>query len=415
MASVKPLGNGKFEATVFVCRDASGKQEKRKKRFDSEREAKTWARDLEKEIEERKYTNMDKTRASTWFDDWLKLNKNSLSPSTYLSYKMYVNAHFKPAFGTFKLGQITEHHIKKYINDKLDINNKPKKLSSTTVRKHILVLREILYDALKEKSPCRDIEIPKPEKYKPYVLSEKEFEQIHDAVRGTRDEPIVLLSAWCGLRLGEIFCLKWDDVSWEKSIIRIDENRAISEDGYVDKEPKSDNGLRDIVVPLPLMNILKSYRLEQATPDTSKKGEIPESKKALRRWTRRLLKRYESKTINDVPDEQKEEFLAELRDIQSRIFLMRPDSYSTYFGELVDEKKLPDVRFHDLRHYHATWMYNQHIPDQYAAQRLGHDIKTLKGIYQHLAVDVKKEMDNIILAGFGEHGEQKGNKSIQKN
>lgn len=416
MASIKKLDNGRFQATVFVGRDANGKQDKRKRTFDTEKEAKKWSRDLEKEIEERKYTNMDKTRASAWFDNWLELNKNSLSPSTYMSYKMYVNTHFKQAFGAFKLGQITEIHIKKYINDKLSINNKPKKLSSTTVRKHILVLREILYDALKDKSPCRDIEIPKPEKYKPYVLTEKEFEQIHDAVRGTRDEPIVLLSAWCGLRLGEIFCLKWDDVNWEIGIIRIDENRAISEDGYVDKKPKSDNGLRNIVVPQVLMAMLKSYRLEQATPDTGKKGKIPESKKAIRKWTRKLLKKYECKTIADVPEEQKEEFLAELREIQSRIFLMRPDSYSTYFGELIDEKKLPPIRFHDLRHYHATWMYNQHIPDKYAAQRLGHDIKTLKAIYQHLSVDVKDEMDNIIRVGFGEqreHGEQKGNKSIQ--
>lgn len=407
MASIKKLDSGRFQATVFVGRDANGKQDKRKKTFDSEKEAKKWARDLEQEIEERKYTNMDNTRSSVWFDNWLELNKNSLSPSTYMSYKMYVETHFKPAFGSFKLGQIKELHIKKYINDKL------KKLSSTTVRKHILVLRKILYDALKQKSPCADIEVPKAEKYKPYVLSEKEFEQIHDAVRETRDEPIVLLAAWCGLRLGEIFGLKWDDVSWENGTVRIDENMAISEDGYVDKKPKSDNGLREVVVPQPLMAILRDYRMEQATPDTGKKGKVSESKKALRKWTRVLLKKYDCKSVEEVPEEQKDDFLAELREIQNRIFLMRPDSYSTYFGELINEKNLPPIRFHDLRHYHASWLYKQGIPDQYAALRLGHDIKVLKGIYQHLQVDVKTETDNLIRAGFGEHGEQKGNKSIQ--
>ena len=129
----------------------------------------------------------------------------------------------------------------------------------------------MLYDALKQKSPCTDIEVPKAEKYKPYVLSEKEFEKIHDAVRGTRDEPIVLLAAWCGLRLGEIFGLKWDDVSWEKGTIRVDENMAISEDGYVDKKPKSDNGLRSVVVPQPLMATLKDYRMEQAHQTQARK------------------------------------------------------------------------------------------------------------------------------------------------
>ncbi|MEW5952667.1 MAG: tyrosine-type recombinase/integrase [Bacillota bacterium] len=395
MASIKKLPNGRFQATVFVGRDANGKQDKKRKTFDTEKEAKNWARDLEREIEERTYTNMDNMRASAWFDKWMELNQNRLSPSTYLSYKLYVEKHFKPAFGAFKLGQIKELHIKHYINDKL------KYLSSTTVRKHILVLREMLRDALKLKSPCRDIDVPKAEKYTPYVLSDTEFQQIHDAVKGTRDEPIVLLSAWCGLRLGEIFALKWDDINWKTGTIRIDENMAISEKGYRDKKPKSDNGIRTIIVPQSLMALLRKYKLELLESGNDKKlktksKERKSFKLAFKKATKALLRKYNSKSITEVPEEKKKEFLAELKEIQERVFLMRPDSYSTYFGELIDDKGLPPARFHDLRHYHATWMYNQGILDHYAAGRLGHDIKTLKSIYQHLRVDIKTEMDDII-------------------
>lgn len=403
MASIKLLDNGKYQATVYIGRDANGKQDKKRKTFDSERKAKKWARDLETEIEERKYTNMDKVRASTWFNDWLEANKNHLSPPTYISYKMYINTHFKPFFGTFKLGQIKELHIKKYINDKL------MELSPTTVRKHVFVLKEILHDALKLKSPCLDIKPPKPEKYVPYILTEEEFQNIHTAVKGTRDEPIILLAAWCGLRRGEIFALKWDDINWDNGTIRVDEARALSEDGYINKKPKSDNGLRSVAVPQPLMTILKDYRVQQAIPYTGK-GKVPESKKAIRRQIGRLLKKYSSKSIEEVPEEQKENFLSELKELQSRIFLIRPDHYSTYFGELIKNKKLPPVRFHDLRHYHATWLYRQGIPDQYAAQRLGHDIHVLKGIYQHLGVDVQAEIDEKIKAGIGEQGNKKGTK-----
>lgn len=67
---------------------------------------------------------------------------------------------------------------------------------------------------------------------------------------------------------------------------------------------------------------------------------------------------------------------------------------------MIREKKLPKIRFHDLRHYHASWMYKQGIPDQYAAGRLGHDIHVLKGIYQHLDLDVKDEIDNLIKSNF---------------
>lgn len=341
MASIRKLPNGHYQATIYVGRDANGKQIRKYVTRPTLRECKAAAREIEQEIEEGRFVNVQNTRLSTWMDKWLELNKERLSPSTFVSYKAYVDVHFKPAFGNLKLNQINEIHIKQYMNDKL------KELSTTTVRKHMFVLRRILEDALKHKNPARNIKIPAPNEYKPHVLTDEEFQKVHNAVKGTRDEIIVLLAAWCGLRRGEIFALKWDDINWQEGTIRIDESRAISENGYVDKQPKSKNGLRTVVAPEYLINLLAQYRKEQ-------------------------------------------------KRITKRIFPIRPDHYSSYFANLVRKKNLPNIRFHDLRHYHATWLYNQGIPDHYAAQRLGHDIHVLKGIYQHLNVDRKKEIDNRI-------------------
>lgn len=41
-------------------------------------------------------------------------------------------------------------------------------------------------------------------------------------------------------------------------------------------------------------------------------------------------------------------------------------------------------------------MYENEIPDQYAAERLGDDIKTMKSVYQHLRLDKRKEIDTKI-------------------
>ncbi|HWQ43130.1 MAG TPA: hypothetical protein VN456_13995 [Desulfosporosinus sp.] len=68
------------------------------------------------------------------------------------------------------------------------------------------------------------------------------------------------------------------------------------------------------------------------------------------------------------------------------MFPMRPDSYTSYLGRLVRDKKIPKTRLHFLRHYHATWLYDNDALDHLAAERLRHDIKVLKGIYQHLGV-----------------------------
>jgi integrase len=56
-----------------------------------------------------------------------------------------------------------------------------------------------------------------------------------------------------------------------------------------------------------------------------------------------------------------------------------------------------DIRFHDLRHYHATWLYKNGIPDLVAAQRLGDDLQTIKRIYQHIGDDTKKKFDDEII------------------
>ncbi|WP_242833145.1 hypothetical protein [Desulfosporosinus acidiphilus] len=78
-------------------------------------------------------------------------------------------------------------------------------------------------------------------------------------------------------------------------------------------------------------------------------------------------------------------------------FPMRPDSYTSYLGKLVRDKKIPKTRLHFLRHYHATWLYENDVLDHLAAERLGHDIKVLKGIYQHLGVKKKDEINRKII------------------
>lgn len=135
-----------------------------------------------------------------------------LSPSTVVLYKIYAKSHYKPYFKDLKLSQLNEIHIRRFMAEKL------KELSLTTVRKLMFVLNKILRDVLKDKNPAKDVEPPSKDEFSPHVLTDGEFSQIHDVVRGTRDEQIILLAAWCGLRRGGIFALKWNDIDWEKCL-----------------------------------------------------------------------------------------------------------------------------------------------------------------------------------------------------
>jgi integrase len=380
MASIRKLSNGTYQATIFCGRDTNNKQIREYITRPSLKECKDAARELEKEIADGTYSNLQNCLFSAFSDKWLKLVENTIASSTYRDYYMYVNTHFKPFFGRKKIKDLCEFDIKEYINEKL------KTLSPTTVRKHYFILNAMFRDVLKYKNPCLGIKPPISNDYTPYVPTDEEFNLLLSAVKGMFDEIIIMLAGWCGPRQGEIFCLKPDDIFDKQGMIRFDENMSIGRDGYKDKDPKSKNGKRTVIAQDTLMEALKKLKDE----------------------------RENQKVVN------------------LKLFLMRPDSYSKRFSNIikyhkelfeikkkfgeeglknylkshnvksikrcihVQNKKLPDIRFHDLRHYHTTVLYENDIPDQYVAQRLGDNIRTVKKTYQHLRLEKKKEIDNKI-------------------
>lgn len=346
MASITKTKNGKFKATVYVGRDANGKQIRKSITCDTEKEAKRKARELEQEIEEGKFINIKNMRLSKWMDEWLELNKNILAPSTYVLYKDYIRAHYKPDLGNYKLSQLNEIIIRRFMNKKLKI------LAQNTVRKLMYVLNRILEDAMKNKNPMKDIEVPTKQKTRFRLITEEEFQIIHEeAKKDIFDECIILLAAWGGLRRGEIFALEPSDFNYKECSVNVNKALSLSSEGaYVTKRPKSENGFREVALPEYLINLISKYCKKK-------------------------------------------------RKIEKRLFNMRPDNYTHRFKRLLGRTSLAgeDIVFHDLRHYHASWLYRNNIPDLYSADRLGHDVVTMKKIYQHMDDKIKKEMDNKII------------------
>jgi len=343
MASITKMENGSFKATISLGYDGNGKRIRRTLYASSEKECKNKAREIEQEHEDGLYIDVKKMRFSKWADDWIELKENRISPSTLQSYNIYINKHFKPYFGALKISQINELMIKRYIAEKL------KTLSSTTVRKHIYILSAILEDILKHKNPCKYIEIPAVAHYEYHIVTDAEYKVIREFFRGKAYEPIILLGALCGMRRGEIFALKWNDINEEAQTLRIDQSMCISDKdkGYIEKGTKSENGFRTVAAPAEIFNLLERKRKQQKV-------------------------------------------------IKERIFPSRPDSFSSWFAECMTELNLK-IRFHDLRHYHTTWLYKNGIPDLFAAERLGDDLQTIKRIYQHIGNDTAKKLNDEII------------------
>jgi len=340
MASIRKRANGTYQATISNGYDSDGEQIRQYITRDTLRECKSAAYELELENEERAHSNKGSVRFLTWADEWYKMTVPTIEESTAKTYRCYIDKHYIPKFGNMKLGSITDIHIKQWLGEQIE-----KGLSMTSVRKHYFILSKLLFDALKYKSPCVGIKAPKQEEYAPTIVTADMFKTLIDGAKNQTEELIMLLTGWCGMRPGEIFALKWNDLDWDNGTIRIDEAMGITgKAGFKEKKTKSDRGMRTIVAPDELMEALKGYQ----------------------------------KTAIDNDGH--------------RIFPMRPDSWSSRFSKLAANCGLPEVRFYDLRHYHATWMYDNGISDHEAAKRLGHDVLVLKTIYQHITA--QREMQS---------------------
>lgn len=359
MASIRKMPNGTYKAEVYMGRDANGKKIREYVTRDTQKECLKAARELEMHRDSGDISKLTKMKMSDYMDTWLGINKAFLSSTTVKAYKMYIEHHFKPYFGNMRVDQVTDMHIKKYLSEKLET------LSPTTVRKHYFTLSKMLSEALKGNNPCVGIKPPKNANFKPILPTEKEYYDIVDrfAKEGIQDELIVLLAGCCGLRRGEIFALRWNDIDFKLGTIRIDEAVALEAEGYdfLLKEPKSDNGIRTVAAPEDIMKLLSTWQQTR----TGKNNVI-----AL-------------KNNNDL------------------IFTYNPHSFTKKYARIIrDTDELPKVRFHDLRHYHASLLYKNNVPDQYAAERLGHDVMVLKRIYQHLGLEEKHNLDEKIKGMF---------------
>ena len=76
---------------------------------------------------------------------------------------------------------------------------------------------------------------------------------------------------------------------------------------------------------------------------------------------------------------------------------MNPDTLSSGWARFLRANALPPVRFHDLRHAHATFMLLKGIHPKVVSERLGHaSIGITLDIYSHVLPSMQTEAARAI-------------------
>ena len=162
----------------------------------------------------------------------------------------------------------------------------------------------------------------------------------------------MLLAFSTGMRRGEVLAVRWKNVDLERGTLRVMESLEQTKTGIRFKPPKSG---RHRVITLP------AYAVEDL----------------------RRLKRRQAEELLALGVRQTGETLVCARaDGEPHQPLSLTYEFARFIGRMKD---LPRVRFHDLRHSHATQLLASGVHPKIASERLGHaSVGITLDLYSHV-------------------------------
>jgi integrase len=169
---------------------------------------------------------------------------------------------------------------------------------------------------------------------------------------GHRLGALFVLAVATGMRQGELFGLRWEDVDLKAGIVSV--QRTLEEiDGKLRlKEPKSEKSRRRIDLPAFAIEALVRHKARMM-PEGFLAGPV-------------------------FPDTEGS-------------WLRKSNFTRKVFKPLLKKAGLPDVRFHDLRHGHATLMLSLGEHPKVVQERLGHSqISLTLDTYSHVLPSVHR-------------------------
>jgi len=143
-----------------------------------------------------------------------------LKPTTLRDYRSTVTFHLLPAFGALPVEDITPDMVETW---KLTL-----RMSNATKIKILTILYGVMERARKRHrlptNPVREVEKPRREGGQGDELQFYSPEEVHALVRAAeteQDAALFLTAAFTGLRRGELVALRWRDVDFPNSVIRV--------------------------------------------------------------------------------------------------------------------------------------------------------------------------------------------------
>ena len=309
-----------------------------------------------------------------YLTQWLTHAKANVAPQTYRRYRQIVEGDLVPDLGRIRLTDLSALQVQGFLARSLGrkCKNRERTLSPQTVLHYHRLLRRALHQAVRwqllAKNPCDLVDPPRAQHVEMTALGEKQLVSLLTAIRHSRLYAPTLLAATSGLRRGEILGLRWSEVDLDTGRMQVVRSLQETPNGLSFKTPKTRKGRRVVLVPKLAISALKAQRARQSEE--------------------RLMM---------GPGYQDQDLVFARADGSPWPLAQ----FSSEFARLMRKHGFA-VRFHDLRHTHASQLLRHGVPVRVVSERLGHATASITlDVYAHILPGQQEEAAAKIDAALG--------------
>jgi len=309
-----------------------------------------------------------------WERDWAATN---VSPKTLERYKQLLRLYVDPYMGAFRIQKLRAVHLNElYATLMRSGGSRSATLAPRTVGHVHRVLHRALGHAATwgviGQNVASLVSPPRVPDAEIQIISEEQIGVLLRHLEGRSLRAIVSFLLGTGARRGEALALRWADVDFHKSTIRIERSLEQTKGSLRIKSPKTKHGRRTVTISRWLAAELKAHRARQDERRLALGlGGAPDDSPVFARWN------------------------GEFRD---------PNRLSQDFGTMMEDLGM-DCTLHGLRHTHVSQLIASGLDVLTISRRIGHASPAITlSVYGHMFANTDARAAEVLDATFAKIG-----------